>query len=241
MLSQIYLEQIWQGYKVTVALSLTACLAATLMGLILCFMRISNFAPSRWFAKSYINIFRNTPLLVQLFFWYFVVSSFIPFEIKNWLMSSHEWLLGPITLPWPSYEFIFGFIGLSFYTAAYIAEEVRAGIATVSTNQRDAALALGFKPHQAFINIILPQALRNAQSPLFSQYMMALKNSTLASAIGVAELIYVGAQIETQSLQAFAVYFCATILYISSILAIEAYLYLSQRRYAKRVGVKKAA
>jgi len=221
MLSAQYLGWIWHGYQVTVCLSLLSCCAATLLGSCLCIMRISQALPIRCFAVSYIAVFRNTPLLVQLFFWYFAVSGFLPAAIKDWLLTPHAWLAGPVTLTWPTYEFIFGFTGLTFYTAAFVAEELRAGIQTVPDHQQETASALGFKPRQALRIIILPQAVRHALSPLCGQYMTALKNSSLTAAIGVGELFYSASQIETRSLMAFEIYCIVTLLYIATIALME--------------------
>ncbi|AQS41769.1 MAG: His/Glu/Gln/Arg/opine family amino ABC transporter permease, 3-TM region [Candidatus Tokpelaia hoelldobleri] len=238
MLSGQYLEWIWQGYQVTVVLSLLSCLLASLMGAVLCAMRISPVSALNRLARAYIAVFRNTPLLVQLFFWYFGVSGFLPQVIKDWLLTPHEWRIASIAIYWPSYEFIYGFIGLAFYTAAYIAEELRAGIRTVAQGQKHAAYALGFKPLQAFFIVILPQAIRNAASPLAGQYMIALKNSSLAAAIGVSELFYVASQIETRSLMAFQVYFAVTLCYVATIGLIEAALLFAEMRGRKRPGQK---
>ncbi|MBH9987322.1 amino acid ABC transporter permease [Bartonella sp. W8098] len=236
MLSHEYLGWIWNGYQVTIALTILSCIAASLLGAVLCSMRISPFWPFNIFSKAYIAIFRNTPLLVQLFFWYFGVSRFVPDSIRFWLLDAHQWVFGPVILNWPSYEFIYGFIGLALYTAAYIAEELRAGIKTVPINQQSAAYALGFTRSQAFRFIILPQAVRNALSPLLGQYMMALKNSSLTASIGVAELFYVASQIETRSLLAFPVYLILTVLYLITIALIEIIGRIIETRRLKSTG-----
>ena len=236
MLSQEYLGWIWNGYQVTIALSVLSCIAASLLGAFLCSMRISPFWPFKAFSKAYIAVFRNTPLLVQLFFWYFGVSRFVPDSVRFWLLDEHKWVFGPLAINWPSYEFIYGFIGLALYTAAYIAEELRAGIKTVPINQTSAAYALGFTRGQAFRFIILPQAIRNALSPLLGQYMMALKNSSLTASIGVAELFYVASQIETRSLKAFYVYLILTLLYLATIQLIELIGRIIETRRLKSTG-----
>lgn len=236
MLSAEYLGMIWQGYQVTVGLSVSSCIAATILGVVLCGMRICSVTPLRMFARGYIAVFRNTPLIVQLFFWYNGVSGQLPPAVKAWLLTRHEWIFGPVSLGWPSIEFVFGFIGLTFYTAAYIAEEIRAGVQTVPENQKIAAYALGFKPIQTFVVIILPQAVRNALSPLFGQYMNALKNSSLTAAIGVAEMFYVAGQVDSKALLTFQVYLAITVVYIATIALIEVVVHLIQEHRISRTG-----
>lgn len=235
MLPIEYLERILQGYKVTIGLTFSACLFATFFAVLICLMRMSRFYPLLAVAKGYVSVFRNTPLLVQLFFWYNGVSRFLPRELKLWLLAPHEWWLGPITIGFPSNEFIYGFMGLGFYTSAYIAEELRAGIQTVPENQKTAALALGFRPTQAFLTIILPQALANALSPLFGQYMNAVKNSSLATAIGVTEMMYVAQQIDSEAALAIEVYAVITVLYIATIILLEFILNRMQKRRLRRL------
>ncbi|MBN0252578.1 ABC transporter permease subunit, partial [Pseudomonas aeruginosa] len=108
----------------------------------------------------------------------------LPEALVSWLNTPHETPL----LDWPSFEFLAGAWGLTLYTSAFVAEEFRAGIASVRPEQRAAGLALGLTQRQVWRVVVLPQALRTALPPLLGQYMNALKNSSLAIAIGLAEL-----------------------------------------------------
>ncbi len=159
---------------------------------------------------------------MQLFFWYFGVTALLPEDLVSWLNLPHDVSIAGVTLTWPSFEFIAGFWGLTLYTSAFIAEEFRAGVASVRAQQREAGLAMGLRPAQVWRYVVLPQALRTALGPLLGQYMNALKNSSLTMAIGLAELSYASRQVETETFKTFQVFGFATLLYIFSIALIEA-------------------
>lgn len=169
----------------------------------------------------YISIFRNTPLLVQLFFWYFASGEILSSEMMAWLNTPHEIHVVGITLSWPSFEFLAGFVGLTLYTVPFIAEEIRSGIRGVRQGQKYAAFALGLTGWQAMKHVVLPQAVKIAMPPLLGQYMNVVKNSSLTMAIGVAELSYVSRQVESQTLQTFTAFGLATVLYIAIIAVME--------------------
>jgi polar amino acid transport system permease protein len=139
-----------------------------------------------------------------------------------------------LTLSWPSFEFLAGFIGLTFYSTAFIAEELRAGISGVAKGQKYAAYALGLTGWQSMRHVVLPQALKIAMPPLLGQYMNIIKNSSLAMAIGVAELSYASRQVETETLRTFQAFGVATVLYIAIIALIEAWGMWHQQRTAIR-------
>ncbi len=221
-----YLSWLWQGFTLTLGLAAASALAATAGGLALATLRHARHAAARAAAVAYVVVFRNTPLLVQLLFWYFGVASLLPDAWMAWLNTRHTWL----ALDWPSFEFVAGWVGLSAYTAAFVAEECEAGLRGVPAAQHHAAAALGLTPLQALRYVILPQAVRIALPPLFGQYMNLVKNSSLTMAIGVAELSYASRQVETETFQTFAVFGIATVLYIGAVAAIEAVAYVAEQR-----------
>lgn len=157
LLAPQYLSWLWHGFLLTLWLSACAGLAATLLGFVLAAMRDSSLRPLRWLAVGYSSLFRNTPLLVQLFFWYFAAGQILPSDAMQWLNSAHQ--VGP--LEWPSFEFLAGFFGLTLYSTAFIAEEIRSGIRGVAGGQKYAAQALGLTGWQAMRYVVLPQALKN--------------------------------------------------------------------------------
>ncbi len=194
--------------------------------------RLSRRRLLSWPARAYLALFRNTPLLVQLFFWYFGVPALLPEALVSWLNTPHETPL----LDWPSFEFLAGAWGLTLYTSAFVAEEFRAGIASVRPEQRAAGLALGLTQRQVWRVVVLPQALRTALPPLLGQYMNALKNSSLAMAIGLAELSYASRQVETETFKTFQAFGIATLLYIGAIALIEAFGQALQQTRRYRQG-----
>ncbi|KVL84334.1 amino acid ABC transporter permease [Burkholderia stagnalis] len=231
-----YLSWLWQGFLLTLGLAAASAIAATAGGLVLAILRHARHRAWRAAAAAYVVTFRNTPLLVQLLFWYFGVASLLPDTWVAWLNARHAWHAGPVTLAWPSFEFVAGWVGLSAYTAAFVAEECEAGLRGVPGAQRDAAVALGLTPLQALRYVILPQAVRIALPPLFGQYMNLVKNSSLAMAIGVAELSYASRQVETETFKTFAAFGVATVLYIAAAAVIEAVAYAAAR-WRDRLGV----
>ena len=221
LLGPLYLHWLLDGFVLTLILSLLTCLVATGLGFLLCLARISSTRLWSWPARAYLAVFRNTPLLVQLFFWYFAVTAMLPEDLVMWLNQPRSLSLGRLEIEWPSFEFIAGFWGLTLYTSAFISEEFRAGVSSVRIEQRAAGLALGFRPAQVWRYIVFPQALRTALGPLLGQYMNALKNSSLTMAIGLAELSYASRQVETQTFKTFQAFGFATLLYVLSIALIE--------------------
>lgn len=221
LLAPIYLGWLLQGFAVTVALSFATTVAAALLALPICAARLAGNALIRAPAQAYLALFRSTPLLAQLFFWYFGASSLLPAGTLAWLNTPRSIDLGVSTLPWPPFEILAGFFALTLYTAAFVAEEYRAGVQTVAPGQRDAALALGLSPRSAFLLVIAPQAARNALPPLLGQGMNAIKNSSMTMAIGLAELSYAARQVETETFKTFQAFGIATLLYMLAIVFVE--------------------
>ncbi|HBN9511093.1 amino acid ABC transporter permease [Pseudomonas aeruginosa] len=232
LLAPQYLRWLLDGFLLTLGLALLSCLLATLIGAPLAIARLSRRRLLSWPARAYLALFRNTPLLVQLFFWYFGVPALLPEALVSWLNTPHETPL----LDWPSFEFLAAAWGLTLYTSAFVAEEFRAGIASVRPEQRAAGFALGLTQRQVWRVVVLPQALRTALPPLLGQYMNALKNSSLAMAIGLAELSYASRQVETETFKTFQAFGIATLLYIGAIALIEAFGQALQQTRRYRQG-----
>ena len=220
LLEARYLWWLWDGFLVTLAISLLTIIFSTILGLLLVIAQQSGIKLIKSMVVGYNAIFRYSPLLPQLFFWYFGIGNLLPTEFKIWLFDEPQIQLWFFTLKMPSFEFIIGFIGLTCYSSAFIAEEFRAGIAGVSVEQQQASLALGLTWWQSMRFIILPQSFCIAFTPLIGQYMNIVKNSSLTMAIGVLELSYVSRQVETESLKTFQDFAVATFLYILAIVII---------------------
>jgi len=155
------------------------------------------------FANTYVTIFRNIPLLVQLFLWYFVFPELLSDEAGRWVKRE---------LPLP--EFSTAVVCLGLYTASRVAEQVRAGIASITQGQHYAAMAIGLTPVQVYRYVLLPVSFRIIIPPLTSDFLGVFKNSSLALTIGVLELTAMTRQIEEYSYAGFEAFTAATVLYI---------------------------
>ncbi|VVE72938.1 amino acid ABC transporter permease [Pandoraea anapnoica] len=227
-----YLDWLFTGFGVTVALAVAASATATLLGFGLAVARNSHSALFARPATAYVALMRNTPLLVQLFFWYFGVAALLPASAVQWLSQAHVWHVVLFDIRWPTLETFAGFIGLTLYTTAFIGEEIRAGLRGVPAGQTHAAAALGLSRFAIFRHVVLPQAVRIAMPPLFGQYMNVVKNSSLTMAIGLAELSYASRQVETETFKTFQAFGIATLLYVGAIALIEAVSMVTTHRHA---------
>ena len=143
LLEPRYLWWLWDGFLVTLAISFFTIIFSTILGFLLVIAQQSRIKLIKGIVMGYNAIFRYSPLLPQLFFWYFGIGNLLATEFKMWLFDEPQIQLWVFTLKMPSFEFIIGFIGLTCYSSAFIAEEFRAGIAGVSVGQQQASLALG--------------------------------------------------------------------------------------------------
>ncbi|MEE8351175.1 MAG: amino acid ABC transporter permease [Rhodospirillales bacterium] len=154
-------------------------------------------------ATVYVTIFRNIPLLVQMFLWYFVLPEIVSKEAGMWLKRE---------MPLPEYSTAVVCLGL--YTASRVGEAVRAGINSITQGQHYAALAVGLTQYQKYRYVLLPVAYRIIIPPLTSDFLGIFKNSSLALTIGVLELTAMTRQIDEYSYQTFEAFTAATVLYI---------------------------
>jgi polar amino acid transport system permease protein len=204
-----YFEWLASGFKVTLELSTVGIVCSFLLGLLIAVMRMSHFRPVRWLACAYLEFFRNTPLLVQIFFWYFGSYKILPQGVNDWLNST-------------SFEFAAAVIALTIYTSAFIAEDIRSGVLSIPKEQMEAARSAGFSYLRSMQYIILPQAVRVTVPPLVNQFLNLAKNSSLAMTIGVMELTYQARQVESYTFKGFEAFTAATLVYLGISVAITA-------------------
>jgi len=212
-----YFEWLMAGVYTTVQLSVVSIVLAFLLGLIIAVMRMSHVSPIRWFAYAYLEFTRNTPLLVQIFFWYFGSYQVLPRFINEWLVT------------W-NFEFAAAVIALTIYTSAFIAEDIRSGVRSIPREQMEAARSSGFTFLRAMQYIILPQAVRITIPPLINQFLNLTKNSSLAMTIGVAELTYQARQVESYTFKGYEAFTAATIVYLGMSLVIAALVNIYNRK-----------
>ncbi|AHF73106.1 polar amino acid ABC transporter inner membrane subunit [Candidatus Sodalis pierantonius str. SOPE] len=217
------LAWIGTGFVTTLLVTLVGSLLTTVILLLLA-LRMMPGRSGRLLVAGWVSLFRNTPLLVQLFFWYFAAWSALPVGWRDYLADDHRWATLPGNLPWLTPEFICAAWGLAVFSAAYLLEELQAGLNALSAGQREAAIAQGFSRLAMLRYILLPQGVRNAWQPLVGQYLNLMKLSSLASAIGFGELTYYISQIESYNAHALEGVAVGTALYLLLGLAMGAIL-----------------
>jgi polar amino acid transport system permease protein len=237
LLAPRYLGWLVDGLCMTLWISFLVVVLSTFLGFFLAVARSSRLKAFSIPASAYTALFRNTTLLVQLFFWYFGIPGLLPEGVIEWLNTVHEYKpCGYFVLAWPSYEFLTALVGLILYSTAFVAEEIRSGMQGVNVGQEHAGQALGMTPFQVFRHIVAPQAVRIAMPPLLGQYMNIVKNSSLAMAIGLVELSYASRQVETTSFKTFQAFGVATIFYILIIAVLEGAGQVVQKRNKRLWG-----
>jgi glutamate transport system permease protein len=160
------------GFKWIIQLTVASAIGAFVLGILLAAMRVSPIPVLRGFGAAWVNIFRNTPLTLIVFFCYFGLFSTLGLAVADDIERNNYWL---------------GVIGLSVYTAAFVCEAIRSGINTVPTGQAEAARAVGMTFIQTLRIIVLPQAGRAVVAPLGSILIALAKNSTIVGTIGLME------------------------------------------------------
>lgn len=202
LIEQPYYMWLLEGFMTTVTLAIVGWAIALPLGTAIGVCRV---APSRFlriFGTCYVNLFRNIPLLVQIFLWFFVLPEVLPAAIGTFLKRD---------LPYP--EFTTAAVGLGFYTASRVAETVRAGLMSAGRGQMNAALASGMTPFQAYRHVLLPVAFRLIVPPLTNEFLSIFKNSSVALTIGILELTMQAHQIESYTFQGFEAFTAATVIY----------------------------
>jgi glutamate/aspartate transport system permease protein len=163
--------------------------------------------PNRWLAglaTAYVEVFRNIPLLVQLFIWYFVLPELLPVDWGNAFKQ-----MNPL-----AQQFLAAMLCLGLFTAARVAEQVRSGINSLPPGQRAAALAMGFTLPQVYRHVMLPMAYRIIVPPLTSEFLNIFKNSAVATTIGLIELSRQAQQLVDYTAQPYEAFIAVTLLYV---------------------------
>ncbi len=206
-----------QGLWLTLKVSLIAIVFGVLIGLFGGIARISKNPALKWLAITYIELIRGSPLLVQIFIWYFVLGTLI-----NTLLARSG--LYQLSAMW------FGVAALACFAGAYVAEIVRAGIQSIHRGQTEAARSLGMTYAQCMIHVILPQATRRILPPLAGQFISLIKDSSLLGIIAIRELTKATREVVTTSLQPFELWFVCAILYLILTFALSMFVQYLERR-----------
>lgn len=207
-----YVNWLLNAWGWTISVALTALVIALLVGSLIGVIRTLPNSP--WLVRlgnAWVELFRNIPLLVQIFLWYFVVPALIP-ALKS--------------VP----PFLLVVLALGFFTSARIAEQVRAGIQALPKGQRYAGMALGFTTFQYYRYVILPMAYRIIIPPLTSESMNIFKNSSVAFAVSIPELTQFALQAGEETARPIEVYLAVTVLYVISALVINRIMAFVEKR-----------
>jgi glutamate/aspartate transport system permease protein len=228
----IFLEQVpdgdvawWQmlasGLGWTLATAFFAWIMAFVLGSIVGVVRTTD---NRWAVRigdAYVELFRNIPLIVQFFIWYFVVPGLV-LAVKRWV----------VTLDPTQHQFVTAVICLGFFTSARIAEQVRSGIQSLSRGQRNAGYALGLTQTQTYRYVLLPMAYRIIIPPLTSEIMNLIKNTAVAYSIGLVELFFRTREMAEMTFRYFDAFTAATVIYVAIALTANRVMALIERRLA---------
>ena len=207
------------GLIVTLELSALAWLLAVALGVVSGALRTVKFRPLRAVATFYVEFFRNVPLLVWMFFWYFGAPPFLPEVIREWMFGH-------------GLEFWAGVLALGVYSGARFSEVLRSGIQSIPRTQMEAAVASGLTTFQAYRYVILPVALRLIIPPATNESLNLLKNSSLALTISVAELTFQTRQIETYTAKAIEALTAGTLIYLILCIGLASIMSWVERRTA---------
>jgi glutamate/aspartate transport system permease protein len=214
-----YLGWLLQGIATTLALAALSWVVAATLGAVFGAVRTVPSRLLRGLGVTYVELFRNVPLLVWMFLWYFGASQILPSPAQDWLNRHNG-------------EFVAAVAALGVYHGARIAEVVRAGIQSVPATQLEAALSTGLTLGQAYRLVLVPIALRLIVPPLTNESVNLLKNSSLALTIGVAETTFMTRQIESYTAKGFEAITAGTLIYLALCLVVAATMARVERRVA---------
>ena len=206
-----YLDWLLSAWGWTISVSLLALLVALAFGSIMGILRTAPHRGLVLLGNAWTELFRNIPLLVQIFLWYHVVPSLVP-PLRG--------------VP----SFILVVLGLGLFTSARISEQVKAGIQSLTGGQRMAGLAMGFTLPQTYRYVLLPMAFRIVIPPLTSESMNIVKNSAVAFAVSISELTLFALQAQEETARGIEIYLAVTGLYFVSAFAMNRVLHFVEQR-----------
>ncbi|QJT80325.1 amino acid ABC transporter permease [Kosakonia sp. MUSA4] len=207
-------QWIVSGFLTTIWVTLAGMLLATALTVLLLALRLTGGKAGRAVVAVWVSLFRNTPLLVQLLFWYFAAWNLLPLSFRQYVNDDHAFSILPGNVWWFTPEFLSSAWALGLFTAAFLVEEIQAGLHAVPRGQIEAAESQGFSPLALFRWVLLPQGLRNAWQPVVGQYLNLMKLSSLATGIGLGELTYQTRQIESYNAHALEAFAIGSVLYL---------------------------
>jgi glutamate/aspartate transport system permease protein len=215
-----YLDMLLSGLLLTIETALCAWIIALVFGSVVGVLRTLPSKSASWVGFAYVEFFRNMPLLVQLFIWFFVLPELLPRSWGLWLKQM------------PHAPFYTAAIGIGLFMSARVAEQTRAGINSLPRGQRLAATALGLTTAQAYAYVLLPMAFRIIMPPLTSEFLSTIKNTSVAITIGLIELTGEARAMQEFSFQVFEAFTAATVLYLAVNIVVVTAMRLLERAVA---------
>jgi glutamate/aspartate transport system permease protein len=200
--SGTYLDMLLSGLVLTIKTALLAWVIALIFGSIIGVLRTLPSRAASWIGFCYVEFFRNMPLLVQLFLWFFVLPELLPRSAGLWLKQM------------PNAPFWTGAIGIGLFMSARVAVQLAAGVGSLPRGQMQAATALGLTTAQAYRYVLLPMAFRIILPPLTSEFLNTIKNTAVAITIGLIELTGQARSMQEFSFQVFEAFTAATVMYL---------------------------
>ena len=216
-----YHEWLVAGLLVSLKLAGVTIACALPLAIGVALLRLSPWRPLQWLGAAYVEGIRNVPLIAHLLFWYFGAPELLPDALKERLYAG-------------SYEFVAAAIALTLYAAAFMAENIRSGIRAIPAVQFEAARALGLGFIPAMRRVVLPQALRVTVPPLLSQVIILWNDTSVATVIGVGEMMYQAARVESAAFHSVEAFGFATVSYLAGSLALTAAAAWIYRRWPVR-------
>jgi glutamate/aspartate transport system permease protein len=197
-----YIDTLLIGLKWTIATAVLAWIMALILGTVIGTIRTTQKPWAVKLANGYVELFRNIPLLVQMFLWYFVMPELVPTAVGDWLKNL------------PQASFVTAFLALGFFTSSRVAVQVSTGINALPRGQRMAGAALGLTPVQTYRYVLLPMAFRIIIPALTNEFAAIIKNSSVALTIGLVELTAATYSMREFTFQTFESLTGATVIYI---------------------------
>lgn len=207
------LPYLWDGLQVTIYIFVIAIIIGFIIGLIVALLRLAPFKVLNWIAKIFVDAIRGTPFIVQLFFIYFGLNSLEYFSMSNTTA---------------------GIVTVSINAGAYFSEIIRAGIQSIDKGQTEAARSLGLKSSQNMRYVVLPQAFRRMLPTITNQAIISLKDTSLLSVIGVADLTQRGKVQASQTFDAFSIYLALGVIYFIVIYLLSMLSSFIERKFVLR-------
>ena len=210
------MDVILEGLKLTIEFSIVTIILEVIFGLIFALMRLSKLSVLRGISTVYVEIFRSTPLLVQLFFIVLGLPAVLP--VNDWFGQT-------------TYPLVAAAVTIGLNEGAYVTEIIRAGIQGVDRGQKEAAQSIGMTGYQTMRYIILPQAFKRMIPPLVNQAAQTIKDTSLLSAVGVIEMVYMAQTVISATYKAFQIWTVVAILYFIIIFTVSKLAAYLERRF----------